>query len=129
MVETQHDTSEAGHEGRRHPAYVVPAGPLRLSGPVDRPAQGTLPLRGDLAHIALAQRYLVQNYVCPKPRMVGATDTPMLLHPHDGAEEIAALPAGSAVEMLDEVGAWAWVCRGPDGPAGFVRLAALAPPL
>jgi hypothetical protein len=51
----------------------------------------------------------------------------MLLHPQDGAEQVALLSGGSAVELLDEVGAWAWVCRGPDGPAGFVRLAALAP--
>lgn len=86
-------------------------------------------MRGDLAHIALAQRYLVQNYVCPTPRSIGAADAPMLLQPHEDAEQVALLFAGSTVELLDEVGDWAWVCRGPDGPAGFVQLAALAPAL
>lgn len=86
-------------------------------------------MRGDLAHIALAQRYLVQNYVCPTPRSIGPADTSMSLQPHEDAEQVTVLSAGSTVELLDEVGAWAWVCRGPDGPAGFVRLAALAPAL
>ena len=31
--------------------YTVPEGPLGLLGPVEKPAPGTLPLRGDLAHI------------------------------------------------------------------------------
>jgi hypothetical protein len=34
--------------------YPLPQGQLSLAGPVDRPAVGTLPIRGDLAHIALA---------------------------------------------------------------------------
>lgn len=107
-------------------AYAVPSGPLRLTGPVARPAPGTLPLRGDLAHIALADRYLVQNYVCPVPRVVGPEEAAMRLQPNDDAGVVTRLPAGSSVELLDEVGGWAWVCKGPEGPAGFVHLAALA---
>ena len=53
----------------------------------------------------------------------------MLLHPHDDAEPVGLLSAGSTVELLDQVGTWAWVCQGPEGPAGFVQLAALAPAL
>lgn len=128
-VQTRDDALGTGEESQSHSPYAIPAEPLRLSGPVDRPAPGALPLRGDLAHIALAQRYLAQNYVCPTPRTVGAADAPMLLHPHDDAEQVALLSDGSPVEMLDEVGVWAWVCRGPEGPAGFVRLAALVPAL
>ncbi len=45
--------------------YEVPDGPLNLAGPVARPAPGTLPLRGDLAHIALAGRHLAAHYVIP----------------------------------------------------------------
>lgn len=112
--------------GGRSP-YAPPPGPLRLSGPVERPGPGALPLRGDLAHIALAPRYLVQNYVCPFPRTIGAADTVLRLHPQEDAEDVALLEAGSAIELLDEVGDWAWICRGPDGPAGFVPRSSLAP--
>lgn len=107
-------------------AYAVPAGSLRLSGPVARPAPGTLPLRGDLAHIALAEWYLVQNYVCPAIRFVGGRNTALHLQPGDGADIIAPLGAGDRLELLDEVGAWGWVCLGPDGPSGYVPLAMLA---
>ena len=58
--------------------YKVPDGPLRLAGPVVRPKQGTLPLRGDLAHIALAGRYLAAHYVIPKLRNIG--DAPVDMH-------------------------------------------------
>ena len=34
--------------------YSVPGGNIGLKGPVAKPAPGTVPLRGDLAHIALA---------------------------------------------------------------------------
>lgn len=106
--------------------YRVPAEPLRLSGPVTRPAPGTLPLRGDLAHIALATRYLVQNYVKPLIQEVGPEGAVLRLHPTAGAEPVTHLPGASHVELLDQVGSWAWVCRGPDGPTGFVPLAELA---
>lgn len=126
-AQTQHDDTSSRRDRQAAAPYAIPREPLRLSGPVERPAPGALPLRGDLAHIALAHRYLVQNYVCPMPRTIAAADAPMLLHPHDDAEQVVLLSAGSTVELLDQVGAWAWVCRGPDGPAGFVQLAALTP--
>ena len=93
--------------------YKVPDGPLRLAGPVVRPKQGTLPLRGDLAHIALAGRYLAAHYVIPKLRNIS-----------DVVTEIAA---GTAIEVLDIAGEWAWVCLTPEGPSGYVRIAQLAP--
>ena len=52
--------------------YSLPEGVVGLNGPVDKPAPGTLPLRGDLAHIALAQTYLAAHYVIPQPRAIGS---------------------------------------------------------
>ena len=50
--------------------YSPPEGEIALSGPVSRPELGTLPIRGDLAHIALAGRYLVPHYIQPQPRRI-----------------------------------------------------------
>lgn len=108
------------------PTYEVPQGPLRLAGPVARPAPGTLPLRGDLAHIALAGRYLAAHYVIPQMREVSAAGAPMHLAARTDSETVTELDAGTPVEVLDIAGEWAWACLGPDGPSGYVRLAALA---
>lgn len=106
--------------------YEVPNGPLRLAGPVARPAPGTLPLRGDLAHIALAGRYLAAHYVIPQLREVSAGGTQMRLVARADSETVTELEAGTPVEVLDVAGEWAWACLGPDGPSGYVPLAALA---
>ena len=42
--------------------YAMPEGRLGLKGPVKKPAPGTLPLRGDLAHIALADTHLAAHF-------------------------------------------------------------------
>ena len=129
MIGVQADDIVMVAEAEAPALYTVPAEPLRLSGPVARPAPGTLPLRGDLAHIALAQRYLVQNYVNPARREVGPRSVSLRLHPSEKAEAVAQLPAASSVEKLDEVGEWVWVCCGPNGPTGYLHLAELAPAL
>jgi len=108
--------------------YLVPEGPLALAGPVTRPRPGTLPLRGDLAHIALANKYLVAHYVVPQPRRVGAAAVALRLTASQDAESVAELPAGSAIEALDFAGVWCWACLGPDGPSGYVPIAALEVP-
>lgn len=120
-IDTDAGTGEAG--GLQ---YGPPSAPLRLSGAVAKPAPGTLPLRGDLAHIALAQRHLVQNYVVPVPCTLAHEDAVLRLQPSEEAHEVMVLAAGSLVELLDLVGNWAWVCLGPDGPSGFVKRGALA---
>ncbi len=107
--------------------YQIPEGQLSLSGPVIRPAVGTLPIRGDLAHIALADRYLVQNYVVPQSRMVGPAGAALLCHPRDGSDEVARVDPDAAFEALDYAGDWCWGCCGPQGPSGYVRIAELAP--
>lgn len=115
--------SEAGGTSRD---YTVPDGVLGLVGPVQKPAPGTLPLRGDLAHIALAGRYLAAHYVIPQTRMVGADGAALQQAPRDDAEIHTRLAAGTPVELLDIAGDWAWICAGPQGPSGYCPLAALA---
>lgn len=103
-------------------AYELPAGLLALDGPVTRPAPGTLPIRGDLAHIALANRFLVAHYVVPQVYTLGAADADLKLQPRADADTITTIRAGSAFEVLDLAGSWAWGCIGPDGPTGYVPI-------
>ena len=107
--------------------YSLPDGIVGLKGPVDRPAPGTLPLRGDLAHIALAGRYLAAHYVVPVKRAIGASDAVLKLAMRDAADDGSTLAANSDVELLDVAGDWAWITKGPEGPSGYVRMSALAP--
>ncbi len=107
-------------------AYDLPKGLLALDGPIARPAPGTLPIRGDLAHIALARRYLVAHYVVPQNYNIGPADTELKLTANLESETVTMLPAGSAFEILDHAGAWSWGCVGPEGPTGYVLTAQLA---
>lgn len=108
-------------------SYQVPNGPLRLAGPVVRPQPGTLPLRGDLAHISLAGRHLAAHYVIPHPYLVASDGTALQLTPDSDSEIVQMLAGDSAFEVLDFSGDWAWGCLGPDGPSGYVKSAQLAP--
>lgn len=107
-------------------AYSPPDGQISLSGPVERPAAGTLPIRGDLAHIALASRYLVAHYVAPQPRRIGPDGATLLGRPRDGSDPVAHLDPGAAFEALDYAGEWCWGCCGPEGPTGYLRIDQLA---
>ena len=107
--------------------YPLPTKTVGLTGPVRKPAPGTLPLRGDLAHIALAGQYLATQYVIPLCREVGPDGAHLRLAMRDDAEMGAEIPAGTTVELLDCAGDWAWIACGPEGPSGYVRLGALAP--
>ena len=107
--------------------YAVPEGVLGLTGPVEKPAPGTLPLRGDLAHIALAGRYLAAHYVIPKVRAVGPDGAGLRLTPRADAEAFAALTPASRFELLDVAGEWVWGGPGPEGPTGWCRASDLAP--
>ena len=108
-------------------AYPLPTGQLALSGPIAKPAPGTLPLRGDIAHIALANRYLVPHYVVPQPRKIAAGGAKLLLSNNDSSDVLAELAAGDMIEALDFAGDWCWCCLGPEGPTGYIRSAQLAP--
>ena len=105
--------------------YEIPQGILGLTGPVNKVAPGTLPLRGDLAHICLAGKYLAAHYVVPQCRTVGSDGADMRLAPRADADVVTALDAGDTIELLDVAGNWAWVCCGPDGPSGYVAKGAL----
>lgn len=112
---------------RDNTEYAVPTGGLGLNGPVEKPAPGALPLRGDLAHIALAGTHLAAHYVIPQLRAVGADGAGLRLNPRADAEVFAPLAAGSRFELLDVAGEWVWGGPGPQGPAGWCRASELAP--
>ena len=107
--------------------YQLPEGPIGLQGPVSRVAPGTLPLRGDLAHISLAGRYLAAHYVVPQVRTVGLAGATLHVIPRDDAGSVVDLAAGSSIEALDYAGDWCWASCGPEGPSGYLRIARLAP--
>ena len=108
-------------------SYTLPEGIVGLKGPVTKPAPGTLPLRGDLAHVALAEKYLAAHYVIPLLRNVGDAPAVLKLAMRDDADDGATLDAGQEIELLDCAGNWAWITCGPEGPSGYVPLSALAP--
>ena len=108
-------------------SYSLPETTVGLKGPVERPAPGTIPLRGDLAHIALAERFLAAHYVIPKTRRLGPEPVTVKLAMRDDADDGATLDGGQAIELLDCAGDWAWIACGPEGPSGYVRLGMLAP--
>lgn len=107
--------------------YTLPTGIVGLTEAVAKPAPGTLPLRGDLAHIALADTHLAAHYVIPVVRVIGSVSTMMFLSASDDAEIITDLEPGTEIEALDYAGAWCWACLGPEGPSGYVPVAALTP--
>ena len=107
-------------------SYDLPTGILGLNGTVEKPAPGTLPLRGDLAHIALAGTYLAAHYVVPQIREIGSEGASLLLAADPDSEAVKQLPAGALFEALDYAGAWCWGCLSPEGPSGYLPIAALA---
>ena len=107
--------------------YRLPEGQLSLAGPVARPAVGTVAIRGDLAHIALADRYLCAHYVVPIVRTVGLKGATLLCQPREGSDAVIELSAGTQCEALDYSGPWCWACLGPEGPSGYLHLDELAP--
>lgn len=113
---------------RKDSDYAVPEGVLGLKGPVEKPAPGTLPLRGDLAHMALAGTHLAAHYVIPHVHQVGAEGAGLRLTPRADAEVFAQLAAGSRFELLDVAGEWVWGCPGPQGPSGWCWASDLAVP-
>ncbi len=106
--------------------YTVPEGPLGLLGPVEKPAPGTLPLRGDLAHMALAGTHLAAHYVIPHARTIGPQGADVLENTRDDSPTVTRFEAGTAIEVIDIAGDWIWACLGPDGPTGYIKADCLA---
>jgi hypothetical protein len=107
--------------------YEVPVDGLGLKGPIARPEPGTLPLRGDLAHIALAGQFLVPHYVIPQIHEVGAGGADLKLSEDAASDTLTQLAAGASFEVLDLAGDWYWGCVGPEGPSGYVPKDSLIP--
>ena len=102
-----------------------PGASYMLSGPCAGPA-GHLPVRGDLAHIALAGKWFVPHYAVPMPH-VATAPTSLRRSADDGADVLATLVPGAGFDVLDMAGAWAWgQMAGGDGWVGYVRLDQLA---
>ncbi len=101
--------------------YDVPTGVLGLTGPVARPEPGTLPLRGDLAHIALAGTHLAAHYVIPQKRSLGIDGADVMESTRDDSPVVTHFAAGTLIEVLDVSGNWVWGCLGPNGPSGYIK--------
>lgn len=102
-------------------------GPFVLSGPVSKPDETRVPLRGDLAHIGLAGKYFVPHYAVPQPRGVMPGGAPMRAKPDETAPELCTLIEGDSFELLDITGSWAWGCLSLDGPVGYIHVDRLEP--
>lgn len=101
--------------------YAIPDGVLGLLGPVPKPATGTLAIRGDLAHIALAGKHLAAHYVIPYVRQVNANGADVMENTRDDSPAVAHFEPGTRIEILDVAGEWVWGCLGPEGPSGYIK--------
>ena len=97
-------------------------GPYALAGPVEKPDPQRVPLRGDLAHVALAGTHFVPHYAVPQPRTVMPGGAALRIAPQAGADELCSLMEGDSFEVLDVSGGWAWGCLSIEGPVGYVQL-------
>ena len=109
-------------------------GNFGLTGPVSWPDPTRAPIRGDLAHIALAGRFLVPHYAVPQARLV-TCDTPMWIGAQKPEDKHGDLAEGSIFDVLDISGEWAWGIEHSDsedglgGKGGWVKIADLGEPL
>ncbi len=115
----------SGAAGDNH-EYRVPEGNLGLKGPVEKPAPGTLPLRGDLAHMALAGIHLAAHYVIPHVHTVGSEGVDVMENTRDDSPQVTRFEPGTHVEVLDVAGDWVWGCLGPEGPSGYMKASCLS---
>jgi hypothetical protein len=104
-----------------------PLGPFPLSGPVAKPDPHGTPMRGDIAHIALAGIYFVPHYVVPMQRMVGDTGANLRASASDESEILWDLSPGQRFDLMDSTTDWAWGWL-PNGPVGYVKLKELLDP-
>ncbi len=103
-----------------------------LSGPMKIADPARTPVRGDLAHIALAGRYFVPHYAVPAEHRVIAGGAALLASSRSDAEVLGELKAGSRFDILDVAGETAWgqcveSSGGEDGLVGYVAMDKLEP--
>lgn len=107
-------------------APAILSGQYSLSGPSVKRDAAHWPVRGDLAHIALAGKVFVPHYAVPQPRSIGPAGAQLLAENRADAEVRTALAAGAAFNVLDVTGGWAWGQIGDDGLVGYLPVEALA---
>ncbi len=95
-----------------------------LAGPSPQLEAARLPVRGDLAHIRMAGKYFVPHYAVPMAASL-PQGAELLASLKADALTLASLPAGSAFDVLDMAGAWAWGECPETGLVGYVPLARL----
>ena len=100
-------------------------GELVLSGPSVRLDPLHRPVRGDLAHIALAGKVFVPHYAVPMPHVVAGEGVALRKAGNAEGEVIVDLAGGATFNVLDMAGGWAWGQQGEDGYVGYVPLSAL----
>ena len=116
---------------------TIPTGQLGLAGPAEKLDAAHWPVRGDLAHIALAGRCFVPHYAVPMPHRL-AGEAALKVLPKDEAEVLDTLASGARFDVLDMAGGWAWgivACdhakdggvSGLGGLVGYLPLAVLTP--
>lgn len=106
---------------------TTPGTSFTLAGPSAKLDPAHLPVRGDLAHIALAGKVFVPHYVVPMPHLVNGAGAQVLKAARADSEALADLPTGSRFDVLDLAGGWAWGQVGERGVVGYVRADALHP--
>ncbi len=115
-------------EGLEHlTATAIPSGQLSLAGPSVKLDAAHWPVRGDLAHIRLAGKVFVPHYAVPMERTIAAAGANLLAENRHDAEVRQTLAGGSAFNVLDVTGGWAWGQVGDDGFVGYLPVQALEP--
>jgi hypothetical protein len=100
----------------------APQGQLAMTGPCTGIDGASLPVRGDLAHIKLAGRYFVPHYAVPVAFTAATGGAALRSAASSDADVLATLDAGTAFNVLDIAGSWAWGQVGEDGLVGYVAL-------
>ncbi|MEO0032487.1 MAG: hypothetical protein RIS94_2245 [Pseudomonadota bacterium] len=98
---------------------------LALAGPSVKLDPLHRPVRGDLAHIALAGKVFVPHYAVPMPHAVAAGGVTLRKAGRADGEAICDLAGGETFNVLDMAGGWAWGQQDNDGFVGYVPLTAL----
>jgi hypothetical protein len=113
----------SGHETLT--VTAIPEGQFGLNGPAEKLDDAHWPVRGDLAHIRLAERCFVPHYAVPMPRKVVAAGASLLASNKPDAEVREQLTGGTLFNLLDVTGGWAWGQVGEDGFVGYLPIEAL----
>ena len=108
-----------------HLLKSLTTGSFVMTGPGVTAEAGHLPVRGDLAHIALAGRYFVPHYAVPMPHVVTVTAAALRKTGQDDADALCELARGEVFDVLDITGSWAWGQAGDGGFVGYVLVAEL----